>query len=284
MNQPIVLSGTIEHGKGQGHLSGFPTANLKTGEGSLPEYGVYASVLAAEDGILRAGVTNVGTRPTADDNPRPTVETWLPGYSGDLYGHSATLLLVDYLRGIRAFDDMSALKRQIDADAAKAAEITASLIRRSVLSRGAEQTRAIGARIGEKLRQGDVLTLHGPLGAGKSELARGIARGLDIEGPLPSPTFTILNMYTQGRLPLYHYDWYRIEDPEELLAIGAEEHLPGDGVTLVEWSEQAPELLPETRLEVRYTVLETQTRLLTLNPKGGFRPVTDWLPAAKEIC
>ena len=282
--QPIVLNGFISHGKGKGHLAGFPTANLQAEQTALPAYGVYASVFITEDGRLHSGVTNVGTRPTADESEVPTVETWLPGYQGDLYGERAQLILLEFLRPIRPFPDMAALKQQIDQDARRAAGISGPFIAQSALSESAEDTRKIGQRISAQLERGDVITLTGPLGAGKSEFARGIARGLGIRGTLPSPTFTILNMYDQGCLPLYHYDWYRIEDPEELTAIGAEEHLPGDGVTLVEWSEQAPELLPDTFLAVRIMPLNENRRVICLTPKGGFRPVTAWITELKETC
>ncbi|MBQ4436121.1 MAG: tRNA (adenosine(37)-N6)-threonylcarbamoyltransferase complex ATPase subunit type 1 TsaE [Clostridia bacterium] len=281
---PTILSGMIEHGEGKGRLAGFPTANLHTENTALPAYGVYASVLIAEDGELRHGVTNIGTRPTADRSERPTVETWLPGFEGDLYGQKATVVLLQYIRSIHAFADMAALKRQIDCDAEKAASVTEPFIAMSLLSRDAAMTRENGQQLAPRLQIGDVLTLTGPLGAGKSEFARGIARGLGIEGTLPSPTFTILNVYENGRIPLYHYDWYRIEDPEELLAIGAEEHLPGNGVTLVEWSEQAPELLPEERLDVQLIKLDDGQRLICFKAIGGFRPIEGWLAEMKEKC
>ncbi len=275
--ETVVLTGVIRHGRGKGHLAGFPTANLQAEQSALPAYGVYASVFAAEDGKLLPGVTNIGTRPTADESSVPTVETWLPGYQGDLYGERASVVLLSRLREIRAFPDMAALKAQIDRDAAKADEESRRFIARAAVSGSAADTRGIGARIAPNLERGDVITLTGPLGAGKSEFARGIARGLGVEGTLPSPTFTILNVYDRGRLPLYHYDWYRIEDPEELLAIGAEEHLPGDGVTLVEWSEQAPELLPEKRLAVQIIPLDEERRIVYFEPTGGFRPVGGWM-------
>lgn len=281
---PIVLSGSIEHGEGKGRLAGFPTANLHTEQVPLPAYGVYCSVFVTEDSRMHPGVSNIGTRPTADDSSRPTVETWIPNYEGDLYGEHASVVLLDYLRGIRPFSDMAALKQQIDQDAAVSAGRSGQFIANAVISASAENTRLIGRHIASKLRRGDVITLSGPLGAGKSEFVRGIARGLGIEGTLPSPTFTILNVYDRGRLILYHYDWYRIEDPEELIAIGVEEHLPGDGVTMVEWSEQAPELLPEQLLSVNIIPLGGEKRLLYFEPSGGFRPVEEWLTELKKQC
>ena len=85
-----------------------------------------------------------------------------------------------------------------------------------ILTRSAAETRKLGERLAALLRPGDTVLLLGGLGAGKSELARGVARGLGITGPVPSPSFTILNAYDEGRFPLYHFDWYRIEDAAEI--------------------------------------------------------------------
>ena len=93
-----------------------------------------------------------------------------------------------------------------------------------------EETRALGAQLAEQLQPGDVILLLGDMGAGKSELTRGIARGLGIEGYLPSPTFPIMQMYETGRLPLYHFDWYRLESAEELYELSMDEYLYGEGV------------------------------------------------------
>ncbi len=116
------------------------------------------------------------------------------------------------------------------------------------VTHSAAETRSLGEALSISLRPGDVLVLQGDMGAGKSEFTRGIARGLGILGSIASPTFTILQAYDSGRLPLYHFDWYRINDPEELFEIGVEEYLQGDGVAVVEWAERAPELLPDAYL------------------------------------
>ena len=139
-----------------------------------------------------------------------------------------------------------------------------------LITRSAEETRALGARLAHLLRPGDTVTLHGDLGAGKSELARGVARGLGVLGPVPSPSFTILNQYDEGRCPLYHFDWYRIHNPEEIAEMGFQEQLNGDGISLVEWSEQAPEFVPERRLAVRLHTVDEQTREIFFEPMGGF--------------
>jgi tRNA threonylcarbamoyladenosine biosynthesis protein TsaE len=133
-----------------------------------------------------------------------------------------------------------------------------------------KETRSLGEELGKLLRPGDVLVLSGEMGAGKSELTRGIARGLQIDGPIASPTFTILQAYDTGRLPLYHFDWYRISDPEELYEIGTDEYLCGDGVSVVEWPDRAPDMLPDAYLQISlaYGAGENE-RVIEINPVGG---------------
>lgn len=133
------------------------------------------------------------------------------------------------------------------------------------------ETRALGQRLARLLRPGDVLLLYGDLGAGKSELTRGIARGLGVTGPVASPSFTILNVYDEGRIPLYHFDWYRLHGAEELYEMGMDEYLGGDGVAVVEWPSQCPEAIPETNLTVTLTPGEGDAREIEFAPRGGFR-------------
>ncbi|MBQ7655195.1 MAG: tRNA (adenosine(37)-N6)-threonylcarbamoyltransferase complex ATPase subunit type 1 TsaE [Clostridia bacterium] len=139
-----------------------------------------------------------------------------------------------------------------------------------IVTHDAAETRRLGAKLAAHLRPGDVVLLQGDLGAGKSEFARGVARGLGVSGPVPSPSFTILNVYDEGRIPLYHFDWYRIHDPDEIGEMGFEEQLHGDGAALVEWSERAPEYLPERVLTIRIHTVDETTREITFEPQGGF--------------
>lgn len=141
---------------------------------------------------------------------------------------------------------------------------------RMIVTRSAEETRALGARLAALLKPGDVVLLQGEMGAGKSELARGVARGLGVLGPVPSPSFTILNAYDEGRVPLYHFDWYRISSPEEIAEMGMEEQLGGDGVALVEWSERASEYLPDRALEIQIRPAGENEREITFRALGGF--------------
>jgi len=113
-----------------------------------------------------------------------------------------------------------------------------------------QATRDLGARLGAAACAGDVIALHGELGAGKTTLVHGLAAALAIEGPVPSPTFVLVREY-EGRLRLWHVDAYRLTDSDEALAIGLDECLPGDGVTCVEWAERIADLLPPDTLEVR---------------------------------
>lgn len=136
---------------------------------------------------------------------------------------------------------------------------------------------ALGRRVALLMKDGDVVLLTGEMGAGKSEFCRGVARGLGIKGPIPSPSFTILNLYREGTMPLYHFDWYRIEDPEELYAAGLHEMVGAEGLTLIEWHERAPGLVPETHLEVAIEKQPDLSRLVTFRRAGGFRPLPELL-------
>ena len=145
-----------------------------------------------------------------------------------------------------------------------------------VTTHSPEETRALGAALAKALRPGDVLLLEGDMGAGKSELTRGIARGVGVQGPVTSPTFTILQVYDTGRLPLYHFDWYRLESAEELFEMGMEEYLGGDGVAVVEWPSQAPEAIPASYLRVTLTPQGAEDqRLVEMVPVGGFRSLEE---------
>jgi tRNA threonylcarbamoyladenosine biosynthesis protein TsaE len=104
-------------------------------------------------------------------------------------------------------------------------------------SHGVEGTHALGSLLGRLLEAGDIVLLSGTLGAGKTVFTQGIGAGLGVAATINSPTFTLLKEYA-GRLPLYHFDLYRIEDPEELFALGFEEYFGGEGVAVVEWAER----------------------------------------------
>ena len=117
-------------------------------------------------------------------------------------------------------------------------------------SNSEKDTFDMGRQIGEKAVPGDVYTLVGDLGVGKTVFTKGLAKGLGIEEPVSSPTFTIVQIYEEGRMPLYHFDVYRIGDVEEMDEIGYEDCIYGEGVSLIEWADLISEILPEKRTEI----------------------------------
>ena len=118
-------------------------------------------------------------------------------------------------------------------------------------TRSPEETFRLGRKLGEAAVPGQVFTLTGDLGTGKTVFTQGFAKGLGIEEPVNSPTFTIVQVYDEGRLPLYHFDVYRIGDIEEMEEVGFEDYIMGDGVSVSEWAELIREILPEKRTAVR---------------------------------
>lgn len=123
-----------------------------------------------------------------------------------------------------------------------------------------EETRALGKKIGALAGPGDVYTLVGDLGVGKTVFTQGIAEGLGITEPVSSPTFTIVQIYEEGRLPFYHFDVYRIGDLEEMEEIGYEDYFYGQGLCMIEWANLIEEILPEKRYDVT----------IEKNPEKGF--------------
>ena len=114
----------------------------------------------------------------------------------------------------------------------------------------AKDTYELGEKIGQMAKPGMVISLTGDLGVGKTVFTQGLAKGLGIEEPVNSPTFTIVQVYEEGRLPLYHFDVYRIGDIEEMDEIGYEDYFYGEGVCLIEWADLIRELLPEQMCRV----------------------------------
>lgn len=121
-----------------------------------------------------------------------------------------------------------------------------------------EEAACFGRKIGEKAEPGSVLALIGDLGTGKTTLTKYIAEGMGVSEVITSPTFNIVKEYRSGRIPLYHFDVYRIEEPEEMYEIGYEEYFFGDGFCIVEWADMIEELLPEDAavIEMKYGVGE----------------------------
>lgn len=117
-------------------------------------------------------------------------------------------------------------------------------------TRSAEETYQLGIEVGRKATKGQVYTLVGDLGVGKTVFTQGLAKGLEIEEPISSPTFTIVQVYDEGRLPFYHFDVYRIGDISEMDEIGFEDYVYGEGVSLIEWANLIEEILPEKRVAI----------------------------------
>ncbi len=135
-----------------------------------------------------------------------------------------------------------------------------------------KETRELGRKLGMQAKAGQVYALDGDLGTGKTVLAQGFACGLGITEQVNSPTFTILQIYDQGRLPFYHFDVYRIGDPEEMEEIGYEDCFYGDGVSLVEWAGQIRDILPPEHIAVTIEKdLEKSAdyRKITMKQAGG---------------
>ena len=152
-----------------------------------------------------------------------------------------------------------------------------------LVSSSAEQTREIGAPIGRRLRAGDLVLLHGDLGAGKTTLAQGIARGLGVADYVQSPTFTLVNEH-EGRtadgwpIVLYHLDLYRLAGDEDLDSFGFDDYLtPVDGVSLIEWPERAATHLSDSYLLVRLEVLGEGKRRLLIEPVPAGAGYAAWL-------
>jgi tRNA threonylcarbamoyladenosine biosynthesis protein TsaE len=141
-------------------------------------------------------------------------------------------------------------------------------VRNGVLeTRSEAETRALGVRLARGLRPGAAVGLMGPLGAGKTVLAQGIAEGLGCAQKASSPSFTLVNVY-EGAIPVYHIDFYRLSGEEEVESLGFRDYLDGRGVVLVEWADRVPGSLPAERLEVTLRRIDDQRRSLTFRAFG----------------
>lgn len=113
-----------------------------------------------------------------------------------------------------------------------------------------KETEELGIKMGQEAKPGEVYTLIGDLGVGKTVFTQGIAKGLQITDPISSPTFTIVQVYEEGRIPFYHFDVYRIGDIEEMDEIGYEDYIYGEGLTMIEWANLIQEILPEHHRQI----------------------------------
>ena len=135
-------------------------------------------------------------------------------------------------------------------------------------TRNPKETMRLGEYLAQGLKGGDILCLSGDLGSGKTTFVKGLAHGLKIdEKKVNSPTFVLMNVY-EGKLPLYHFDFYRFEDPKEIVGIGYDEFLYGKGVAVIEWAERFGTLMPPERLEIKLSHSGDDSRTLEFIPHG----------------
>ena len=142
------------------------------------------------------------------------------------------------------------------------------MTRQTFVSRSPEETRALGEKLGVKLQPGAVIACIGELGAGKTCFLQGLARGLGVSSAVTSPTFVLVNQY-RGRLPVFHLDAYRTEALTEVLELGLEEMMHGDGVTVIEWSDKILPLLPPGTVTVRIRGLGDDPRSIEVEEPGA---------------
>lgn len=122
------------------------------------------------------------------------------------------------------------------------------------ISNSAAETKALGSKFANDVGPGSVLALQGELGAGKTEFTKGLVEGLNSDVVVTSPTFTIIHEYSGGRLPIYHFDFFRLEDRERLNRLGLDDYFFGDGVCVVEWADRFAELLPDEARWIRFAI------------------------------
>lgn len=143
-----------------------------------------------------------------------------------------------------------------------------------IRTKSPEETFDVGFKIGKLLKKGDIVSLNGDLGAGKTHLTKGIAKGIEVDEYITSPTFTLVNEY-RGRIPLYHFDVYRINDIGELYEIGFDEYIYGDGVSVIEWGDIIKEILPDDVININIKKIDDNTREIHIDAKeldlGGLK-------------
>lgn len=131
------------------------------------------------------------------------------------------------------------------------------------ISNSAEETIAVGRKHALSARQGDVFALTGDLGAGKTQFVKGFVAGLGSSVEVTSPTFVLMHEYEDGRLPVYHFDFYRLENSEAVLRLGFDDYVFGDGVALIEWADRSPELIPKEAKWLSFELKGENTRVIS---------------------
>ena len=132
------------------------------------------------------------------------------------------------------------------------------------ISNSPAETEAIGRRFADQLAAGSVLALVGELGAGKTQFVKGLVAGLGSKAAVTSPTFTIIHEYGEGKLPVYHFDLFRLDDRERLMRLGLDDYFFGDGVCAVEWADRFPDLMPEQSCWIRFEMPAPERRIIRI--------------------
>ena len=131
------------------------------------------------------------------------------------------------------------------------------------ISNSPDETEGFGRRFAENLKPGDVLALTGDLGSGKTQFVKGLAAGLGAATAATSPTFTLIHEYVGGRLPIYHFDFFRVEDRQSAERLGLDDYFFGDGVSVIEWADRFPDLIPETAHWISFETKSEAQRAIT---------------------
>lgn len=264
---PFTISGKVVGGNKLGRTIDIPTANIFPKEDvSKMAFGVYYSKVFIGGKSYKA-ITNLGIKPTIADNSKVNAESFIYDFDGDIYDNEITVELLEFKRPERKFSSFEELGIQMKKDLEEGRVYSGlntvedtGLKNMEIETFSAKETFEIGRKIGMEALPGSVFTLIGDLGVGKTVLTQGVAEGLGIEEPVNSPTFTILQVYDEGRLPFYHFDVYRIADESEMDEIGYEEYFYGDGVCFVEWANLIPGIVPKKHTEIK----------IEKNPEKGF--------------
>jgi tRNA threonylcarbamoyladenosine biosynthesis protein TsaE len=155
-------------------------------------------------------------------------------------------------------------RSRASANSQKRPQRDRGVIMGTIISHSAEETFEIGRRFAESIQRGAVLALQGGLGAGKTQFVKGLAAGLGCDGPVTSPTYTLVHEYAGANMPVFHFDLYRLESAAEVLRIGFDDYLDEGGVMVIEWPDKFPEIIPAEAQLIRFQVTGEQTREITV--------------------
>ena len=137
----------------------------------------------------------------------------------------------------------------------------------SIITKSSEETKNLGEELSKLTKPGDLLAFYGELGAGKTCFIQGISRGLKVKDYVTSPSFTIINEY-QGKIPIYHFDLFRLDNAEEILELGYKEYFYGEGLTVIEWAEKIEQLLPKEHLKIEIKFKDRYQRTISFISQG----------------